>query len=230
MVEILCSTGTVETEQELYTSVKEFVTELTGKQTIYQMIRLASELEKRGVKPQNPLVYKHEYNRRLLAQINHRRESLRAGTIEPENVMVPYTHDILKTLKNHGIIMYLASGTDIEYVREEARLLGIEKFFEGYIYGALDNYKSFSKQLIIDRILSKNRIEGSKLIVFGDGYVEIENGKSVGGTAIAVASDEASRSGKVDAWKYARLIRAGADIVMPDYRDYEILLDYLWKG
>ena len=126
--------------------------------------------------------------------------------------------------------MYLASGTDIEYVLEEARLLGIEKFFEGYIYGALDNYKSFSKQLIIDRILSENRIEGSKLIVFGDGYVEIENGKSVGGTAIAVASDEASRSGKVDAWKYERLIRAGADIVMPDYRDYEILLDYLWKG
>jgi hypothetical protein len=65
------------------------------------------------------------------------------------------------------------------------------------------------------------------LLGFGDGYVEIQNIKSVGGVAVAVASDEANRSGKPDAWKRERLIGAGADIVIPDFQDYKTLLDYL---
>ena len=65
---------------------------------------------------------------------------------------------------------------------------------------------------------------------FGDGYVEIRDVKAVGGIAVAVASDEAGRSGKPDPWKRDRLIGAGADVVIPDYRDYQPLLDYLWSG
>jgi len=45
-----------------------------------------------------------------------------------------------------------------------------------------------------------------------------------------VASDEAGRSGKPDAWKRNRLIGAGADIVIPDYREAGRLVDYLWSG
>ena len=52
---------------------------------------------------------------------------------------------------------------------------------------------------------------------FGDGYVEIQNVKAVGGTAVAVASDEAGRSGKPDPWKRDRLIGVGADMVIPDF-------------
>ena len=56
--------------------------------------------------------------------------------------------------------------------------------------------------MIIDRILSENAIDGQHLISFGDGYVEIENTKQVGGLAVAVASDEANNgSGRVDEWK-----------------------------
>jgi hypothetical protein len=60
--------------------------------------------------------------------------------------------------------------------------------------------------------------------------VEILNVKEVGGTAVAVASDEAGRSGKPDAWKRDRLIGVGADVVVPDYRDWRVLIEYLWGG
>ena len=55
--------------------------------------------------------------------------------------------------------------------------------------------------MVIERILKENRAPGAQLLGFGDGYVEIQNIKSVGGVAVAVASDEAGRSGKPDAWK-----------------------------
>jgi len=66
------------------------------------------------------------------------------------------------------------------------------------------------------------------LLGFGDGYVEIENVKSVGGLAVAVATDEAGRSGKPDPWKRDRLIGVGADLVIPDFQDWQPLIEYLW--
>jgi len=50
----------------------------------------------------------------------------------------------------------------------------------------------------------------------GDGFVEIEELKKVGGLAIGVASNEETRTG-VNDWKRNRLIRAGADIIIGDY-------------
>ena len=80
------------------------------------------------------------------------------------------------------------------------------------------------------RILRENSVEGTRLIGLGDGYVEIDNIKAAGGTAIAVASDEAGKSGKPDLWKRDRLIGVGADVVIPDFRDFSALCDYLWAG
>jgi hypothetical protein len=57
--------------------------------------------------------------------------------------------------------------------------------------------------------------------------VEIEEIKRVGGVAVAVASDEVKRSG-INAWKRDRLVRAGADMVIPEYRCREALLEYLF--
>ncbi len=50
--------------------------------------------------------------------------------------------------------MYLASGTDEIYMKEEARLLDVARYFDGGVYGALDDYKSFSKKILIQRILA----------------------------------------------------------------------------
>jgi len=123
--------------------------------------------------------------------------------------------------------MYLASGTDQQYVAEEAELLGLIPFFRKHVYGAIDDYRSYSKKMVIERILRENQVEGSALLGFGDGYVEIENIKAAGGVAVAVASDEAGCSGKADAWKRDLLIGVGADIVIPDFREHVPLLSYI---
>ena len=44
-----------------------------------------------------------------------------------------------------------------------------------------------------------------------------------------MASNEAERQG-LDQWKRERLIRAGADIIIPDYRDIQSLEEFLFPG
>lgn len=230
MVEVLAATGTAEPPAELERLTREFIMELNGKQTIYQMIRLADEVRRRGGVPEEPLVYKRRYHDRLMERIDARRAALRTGASRAEEWLVPYSFEMLAELRRRGATLYLASGTDEEYVKEEVRLLKLEPYFGPHVYGAVDDYKSFSKAMVIERILRDNGIAGEALVGFGDGYVEIQNIKAVGGTAVAVASDEAGRSGQVDAWKRDRLIGVGADVVVGDYCDWQALAAYLWSG
>ena len=123
--------------------------------------------------------------------------------------------------------MVLASGTDTQYVLDEAGLLGVLPFFGEQVYGAIDDYKSFSKRMLIKKIIAEEELKGPNFAAFGDGYVEIENTKEVGGTAIGVATDEERRTG-VDAWKRRRLIQSGADIIIGDFRCQETLIAYLF--
>jgi phosphoglycolate phosphatase len=229
MVEVLRQTGTKESDGELTKAVEEFVMRLNGRQTIYQMIQLAEEARRRGGRPADPLVYKHRYHELLMERIRQRLAALRSGQATPADWTVPGSHALLENLRRRGLTLYLASGTDLNFVRHEAELLELTPYFGEHIYGALDEYKSFSKRMIIDRILQENNLHGEELLGFGDGFVEIEETKGVGGVAVAVASDEVNRRG-VNAWKRRRLIQAGADIVIPEYRRHEHLLDYLFPG
>ncbi|MDE0503017.1 MAG: HAD hydrolase-like protein, partial [Candidatus Poribacteria bacterium] len=230
MVEVLRETGTGESREQLHNLVYKFVTELTGKQTIYQMIRLKEEVALRGGTPLDPLDYKREYHNRLMERINSRREGLRTGRTAPGEMLVPGSVELLNGLKRRDVQMYLASGTDEHYVREEALLLGIDSYFGENIYGAIDDYRSFSKAQVIRNILDNADVVPSKLVGFGDGYVEILNVKEAGGTAVGVASDESERSGKPDVWKRERLIGVGADLIIPDFRHHEDLIEYLWPS
>lgn len=227
MVEILSELGTDETERELTALVTEYVDRLTGKQTIYQMIELCSQIESRGGAPLDPLAYKHMYLDRLWQRIEGRVVGLKAGRIDPAKMVVPGAYEILKRMREHGVTCYLASGTDQPYVLDEAEALGVTPYFDGRIFGALDEYKRFSKAQVIQDILSSHGLQGSQLLVFGDGYVEIEEAKRVGGIAVGVASDEVRRCG-INGWKRERLIQAGADVIIPDFREQEILLDFLF--
>jgi phosphoglycolate phosphatase-like HAD superfamily hydrolase len=144
-------------------------------------------------------------------------------------MVVPHSLELLDALRRRNVALYVASGTDEPFVVEEVALLGLDRYFGRHVYGARDDYRSFSKAQVIARILRENAVDGASLLGFGDGYVEIQNIKAVGGLAVAVASDEAGRSGRPDPWKRDRLLGAGADIVIPDYRDHRALLDYLWN-
>lgn len=227
MVEILADLNTGETEEQLRAIVEDFVWRLTGKETIYQMMALAEAVGARGGKPLEPLAYKKMYLDRLWQKIESRVEALRKGRADPEQYLVPGARALLEQLKNRGLTMYLASGTDEIYMKEEARLLGITRYFDGGVYGALDDYKSFSKAILIQRILSSAEFGGRQILVFGDGYVEIEEVKNVGGVAVGVASEEPACT-RVDEWKRKRLIGVGADYIVPNFLCREELLSSLF--
>jgi phosphoglycolate phosphatase-like HAD superfamily hydrolase len=227
MVAVLRDTGTNESEADLHGAVEEFVMRLNGRQTIFQMIQLAEEVRRRGGQPLEPLAYKHRYHDLLMARIRDRLAALETRVAKPAEWTVPGSHAMLEALRCRDQTLYLASGTDLKYVRHEVDLLGLAPYFGNHVYGALDNYQDFSKTMIIERILSENHLHGEELLGFGDGFVEIEEVKRVGGVAVAVASDEVNRRG-INAWKRQRLVQAGADIVIPEYRRQERLLRFLF--
>lgn len=227
MTDILHPLDPVSSEEDLRTHVHEYVTRLTGKQTIYQMIQLAEEVRIRGGVPEDPLVYKHRYHDRLWKRIQDRIEGLQSGRHRPNDWLVPGSLAILENLRERGIRMFLASGTDEVFVKREAELLGLTWYFNGRIYGAQDQYRLFSKKMVIERVLSDENLRGSEFVAFGDGYVEIENAKEVGGVAVGVATEERLRSGAVDEWKRERLITAGADLIIPDFSEQDRVVAYL---
>ena len=210
MTEILQDLGTGEPAEQLERLVKGFVERLTGKQTVYQMIELANQIRQRGGEPLDPVAYKHMYLERLSEKIQHRLDGLEAGRIAPDAMLVPGSMELLESCRRRGLKIFLASGTDEHLVAAEAELLGIRSFLEGgRVYGAIDDYKNFSKRMVIQRIVEENQIQDFQLLGFGDGYVEIEDVKAVQGVAIGVASDEPDCR-QVDRWKRKRLILAGS--------------------
>jgi len=229
MVEILLDLKTGESEEQLRIVVEEFVWQLTGKETIYQMIAFADAIQARGGQPLAPLAYKKMYLDRLWEKISMRVEGLRKGQADPEKYLVPGARELLEELKDRGLMMYLAAGTDEIFMKEEARLLGVTQYFEGGVYGALDDYKSFSKAILIKRILASAEYRGHEFLGFGDGYVEIEEVKNVGGIAVGVASEEPACT-RVDEWKRLRLIGVGADYIVPNFLCREQLVASLFPA
>ena len=214
-----------ETDEARRQMLYDDIMRLNGKQTIYQMIQLADRIRERGGQPEDPLLYKKEYLRRLNERIAHRLDGIRQGTLRRDDFLVHGARTLMDDLQARGVALYLASGTDEKFVKQEAELLDFHRYFGPHIYGAQDDYKTFSKKMVIDRVLRENTISGAQLLAFGDGYVEIQNTKEVGGLAVAVASDEARNgAGHMDEWKRQRLLGVGADVVIPDYRDTAPLL------
>lgn len=215
-----------ETEEDARRIAFEDIMRLNGKQTIYQMIQLAERVRERGGEPREPLWYKREYLRRLDERNLERISGLSRKTIDPETLLVHAARPFLEHLTRRGMRLHLASGTDEDAVKREADLLDISKYFGPRIHGAQDDYRTFSKKMVIDRMILEEKIDGRDLLSFGDGYVEIENTKQVGGLAAAVVGDEARNgSGIVDEWKRRRLLGVGADVLIADYRDAPALLD-----
>jgi len=227
MVEILLDLKTGESEAELDTLIRELIWRTTGKETIYQMMDFAAEVSQRGGTPLEAIQYKKMYLDLLWVRIVGRIEDLKTGRVAPEKYMVPGARELLHALRDRGLKMYLASGTDEIYMAEEARLLGVYSLFDGGVYGAQEDYKSFSKKILIQRILSSTDVRGEEIVGFGDGYVEIEETKLVGGTTVGVATKE-PECAEVDDWKRQRLIGVGADFIVPNFSNHPHLIETLF--
>lgn len=227
IVEYLKDTPDHEDDETLNKLAWDYIAQSTGIDTIYQMMFIADEVKKRGGTPLDPLDYKKEYLRRLMERIQHRIDDVEKGRTAPVEVTVRGSIDFLQVLADRGIKMYVASGTDHDNVVHEANAVGVAHHFGQHIYGALDNYWERSKAKVIKDILEKNELSGDSLVVFGDGFVEIENCKQAGGLAIGVASDETNGC-KLNEWKRERLIKAGADVIISDFSDISALTSLLF--
>lgn len=228
MVEILVELKTGESEHDLLSLVREMIWRTTGKETIYQMMDFAALVSGRGGTPLDPREYKKMYLDRLWGKIVGRIEDLKQGRVAPAHYMVPGARAWIEALKQRGLTLYLASGTDEIYMREEARLLGVTPFFDGGVYGARDDLNSFSKKILIQRIISGTGVRGEEILGFGDGYVEIEEVKLVGGVTVGVATEEPACR-QVDEWKRQRLIGVGADYIVPNFLEREQLEEMLFS-
>ncbi|HMC62264.1 MAG TPA: HAD family hydrolase, partial [Candidatus Solibacter sp.] len=222
MVEILAELRTGESEAALRGVVEDYVWRLTGKETVYQMMALAEEIKRRGGTPLDPLVYKKRYLDLLSDVIGDRLEELRGGHCSPDKYLVPGSRALLEALKARGLRLYLASGTDEVFMKEEAGLLDVTRYFDGGVYGALDDLSAFSKRMLVQRIVRLPGVRGDQIVAFGDGYVEIEEVKQVGGVTVGVATDE-PECREVDQWKRQRLIGVGADYIVPNFLDLGIV-------
>jgi len=217
-----------EREAELRSALMEDIMRLTGKPTIDQMVLLARRIGERGGTPHEPEWYKERFLERLDQRVGGRRAGLQSRELATEALLVHQVRPLLDHLQSLGLRLYLASGTDEAAVKHEADLLDLTRYFGPHIYGAHADPLVFSKAKVIARMLQEDRISGRQLLGFGDGFAEIEAIKGVGGIAVAVASDEANNgSGQIDPWKRRRLLEAGADAVIPDYREAIGLVDYL---
>jgi len=227
MVDILMETGTSESRKDIEDMVVHFVDHLTGKQTIYQMMRLAEEVKKRGGTPRDPIEYKDLYYEKLNPIVEERIARLESGELTGEDLTVNGAIDFLSDLYNSDFKLYLASGTDVEYVIHEAEVLGVASYFkQGGIFGALRDYKNFSKEMVIQQILKDYNLSGSELMIVGDGVVEIRNAKDINAIALGVASVE-NNAYNMNAHKRQRLIDAGADLMVTDFSEHEKLISYL---
>jgi rfaE bifunctional protein kinase chain/domain len=215
-------------------SVRKFIDDSTGIQTLVQMQGLVEMVRRFGCVPDHDILdargYKEIYNDALMLMVRERIAKLRRQELAVEDFVVKNAVRLLEALHSAGVRLYLASGTDQQDVADEAAALGYAHLFDGGIFGSVGDVKVEAKRVVLDRILTEI---GSgvlcTLVTFGDGPVEIRETHKRGGLTIGVASDEIRRYG-LETSKRARLVRAGADIIVPDFSQLDALLRLLGTG
>jgi phosphoglycolate phosphatase-like HAD superfamily hydrolase len=202
---------------------------LNGKHPIFQIRRCLEIAQQGAQKLPEPESLLKQYALKLGDAIKERVAQLRSGKVLPEAFLVHGTMPLLKQLRDRGLTLVILSGTEQEWLQSEAELLRLAPFFGRHIYGSTTDLIASSKQAVISRLLVEEKIVGEHLLSFGDGPVEIEVTKQVGGSAVGVASDEnVNGSGKMDPQKRKLLKDAGADVLIADYRDARALIECLF--
>jgi rfaE bifunctional protein kinase chain/domain len=217
--------------QKVSMRVAEYIDKTTGIQTLAQMKGLLGLIKEFGCVPDSEILdefgYKKIYNNELLKMVREREKKYEQGELSLEDLTMKNAIPFLQRLHDSGIKLYLASGTDVEDVANEARVLGYDYLFEGRIYGAVGDLNKEAKKIVLDRILDTiGESASGKVATFGDGPVEIRETHKRGGITIGVASNELRRYG-MNENKRSRLIKAGADVIIPDFSQFIHLLGLL---
>jgi rfaE bifunctional protein kinase chain/domain len=222
-------------DETLYHKVRnrvlDYIDQSTGIQTIVQMEALVEMVKEFGLVPGNEIRdkfgYKEIYNDALMELVNKRIEKFKRGELDINDYTIKGVLQFLEALRNKGIKLYLASGTDCDDVVAESKALGYAELFDGGIYGSVGDIAKYSKKMVIEKIMTENNLQGPELAVFGDGPVEIRECRKRDGIAVGIATDEIRRHG-LNPEKRTRLVKAGAHIIVPDFSQHDKLLKFLF--
>lgn len=227
-VEMIC--GDTPPTPEIEREVAQMIDETTGIQTIFQMQRLVEMVRAHGLVPEDqikdPYGYKEVYNGRLMVPVRERIAKLQKGELPLEQATLQGAHRFLDLLSKQNVTMYVFSGTDQDDVRNEAGVVNAAQYFKE-IWGAVRSIEEYSKEKVIREIIAQHDLHGTEVLVVGDGPVELRNVKEHGGVALGIASNEVKGCGW-DEHKRLRLLRAGADILVPDFGEADKLVAYLF--
>jgi rfaE bifunctional protein kinase chain/domain len=234
MIEAILGAKIKSVREDVYAKIVEevraFIDKTTGIQTLAQMKGLISLVREHGYIPEGEILdehgYKARYNKALLEMIKSRVAKIKRGELDPYDYEVKGARKFLEALHRNGVKLFLASGTDEADVKAEAEVMGYASLFEGGIHGAVGDLKVEAKRVVLERIIQSGHLTGQELVVVGDGPVELREGSKRNAFCLGVASNEVTRYG-LDLTKRTRLIRAGADIVVPDYSQMKHILPLL---
>jgi bifunctional ADP-heptose synthase (sugar kinase/adenylyltransferase)/phosphoglycolate phosphatase-like HAD superfamily hydrolase len=219
-----------EEQARVMEDIDQFIDRTTGVQTIIQMHGLAEMVARSRYmqKVRTPAEYKASYVAELRERVTDNLQGLASGCRTVEDFTVRGAVDFLNELHERGVALYLASGTDLEDTRAEARALGYADLFSG-IFGSVDDVDNDPKRVVLNQIFRTIPEDERDLVaVFGDGPVEMREGRRCGAACIGVMSDEVRRYG----WnpeKRQRLVSAGAHLLIPDFTDRDGLVSLLWS-
>ena len=225
MLELIC--GEPPYSEEWEARIDAYIDASTGIQTVHQMQWLKDETEKagRGAAERDVWWYKDAYNHRLLQQVNERIRRLEQKSDDPAQYLIAGAVDFVLRLREKGIAVYLASGTDHKDVVHEATVLGVAEMFS-VIKGAPERQIDCSKKAVLQQLLDQSELPADSILMVGDGKVEIALGAEHGTYTLGVATDEEHLRG-LNPVKRERLIKAGADAVIGDFENTEALFGWL---
>ena len=235
---VRCILGNRDADESLYdhvvAAVRDYIDRTTGIQTLVQMHGLVQLVKRFRCVPEKEILdaagYKSLYNAELLAMVRSRIARIQKGELAVEDFTIRKAREFLRALRERGAKLYLASGTDQEDLEQESTILGYRELFGGRIYGAVGDITKEAKRVVLERILSDIGEEApGRTLAFGDGPVEIRETHKRGGYTVGVATDEIRRYGLNDS-KRRRLIEAGADLVIPDFCQMDLLLPFLFSA
>ena len=222
--------GDQESTPEIEAAVEDYIEDSTGINTILQMEHLVKMVKDYGFVPdtriQDAQGYKSIYNERLMTSVRQRIAKVAERELSVDQVTVRGSVHFVRRMHERGLAMYIFSGTDEADVKNESSLVGVARYFNE-IRGALRTYAEQNKEQIIKDLIARHDLHGAEVLVVGDGPVEIRHGSEHGCINVGVCSDEVRGHG----WnedKRERLIKAGADILIPDFGEADQLEAYLF--
>jgi sugar/nucleoside kinase (ribokinase family)/beta-phosphoglucomutase-like phosphatase (HAD superfamily) len=198
--------------------VDSLIEKTTGIQTILQMADLIKLIKKykyvedKDIK--TPAQYKASYKVLLNDGLKRKYELFELKHLNVKDLTIKDAIKTLKYFKDKGVTNYLASGSDKDDVEKEVVTFGYANYFDGGIFGSVGDINHDPKKKVMKDIISK--VEGKNVVVFGDGPVEMREGKKNNFLTIGLVSNEQQRFG-INPAKRERLILAGADILIPDF-------------